>query len=348
MRFVLVLIGLYLAFGTALAADPPIEDDLEFSDAPLSDQVEYPSWFKLSFLNLPEDLEEAVDAGKKGLIVYFGQHHCAYCKALMVRGFGREDIAMYTQRNFDVVALDIWSDRMVTDMQHFILPEKELAVREKTNFTPSLIFYDASGREVLRLRGYYPPYKLLAALEYVADGHYRGATFHDYLDRGASAMSFLEGGLNESELFTEGPAILQRDPVYGERPLAVFFEQPLCHACDLLHTGPLSDPEIRRLLGRMDVAQLNMSGSGPVVIPTGERLTAQQWARQMGLFHAPTVIFFDEWGVEILRIDSVVQLYRMRSVLEYVLSEDYLFEPNFQRWRELNSRAGEEARESAD
>ncbi|MCB1735354.1 MAG: thioredoxin fold domain-containing protein [Gammaproteobacteria bacterium] len=334
MRFWLLIGLVFAAFVPVWGADPAIEDDLDFSDAPLSDEVSYPDWFKLSFLNLPEDLEEAIDGGKKGLIVYFGQKHCAYCKALMVRGFGRPDIAAYTQRNFDVVALDIWSDRMVTDMQQHILPEKELAVREQTNFTPSLIFYDADGREALRLRGYYPPYKFLAALEYVAEGRHRDSTFRDYLDRGASALSFDEGGLNDSQLFAPGPVVLQRDPIYGERPLAVFYEQPLCHACDLLHTGPLSDPEIVRLIGRMDTAQLNMNGTEPVITPEGERLTAQEWARRLGLFHAPTVLFFDEWGIEILRIDSVVQLYRLRSVLQYVLSEDYLFEPNFQRWRE--------------
>ena len=35
-----------------------------------------------------------------------------------------------------------------------------------TNFTPSLVFYDADGNIALRLRGYYPPYQFRAALEY--------------------------------------------------------------------------------------------------------------------------------------------------------------------------------------
>lgn len=333
-----VLLALALLFflpGVLLAEDDPIEDDFEFDDSPLEDAVDHPDWFKLSFLNLPEDLEEAVEDDKKGLIVYFGQKHCPYCKAMMERDFGREDIATYTQRHFDVVPIDIWSDRMVTDMQGNLLPEKDFSVREKTNFTPSLIFYDADGKEALRLRGFYPPYKFLAALHYVAEGHYLAEAFHDYLDRGASAMHFDESTLNDSPLFLPGPVALARNELYGERPLAVFFEQPLCHACDVLHATSLNDEQIQDMLSQMDLAQVDKSSETPVLTPAGERTTASQWARELGLIYAPTLVFFDEWGDEILRVDSVVQFNRLRSVLRYVLEEAYLHEPNFQRWRQL-------------
>ena len=37
---------------------------------------------------------------------------------------------------------------------------------------------------------------------------------------------------------------------------------------------------------------------------------------------------------EILRVDSVVQFYRLRNVLDYVASGAYKEFPTFQRWRE--------------
>ena len=46
---------------------------LEFDDAPLAEPLEHPAWFKQSFLELPEDLRQAVAAGKRGIVVYFGQ-----------------------------------------------------------------------------------------------------------------------------------------------------------------------------------------------------------------------------------------------------------------------------------
>lgn len=308
-------------------------------DTPRQRDIHYPSWFKLSFLDLRDDLAEAVAAGKKGLIVYFGQRHCAYCEALMEINFGREeDIVDYTRKHFDVVAIDIWGSRQVTDMHGVKLSERALAEREKTNFTPSLIFYDEHGREALRLRGYYPPYRFRAALEYVVDGYYRQESFRDYLARADPPPKFEIGDLNEEDFFESPPFALDRSRFPARRPLAVFFEQRDCHACDILHTEPLSDARARRLLSGFAVVQLDMRADTPVLTPDGKRLTAREWARRLGLFYAPTVVFFDERGKEVFRIDSVVRLYRLRGVLQYVLAKGYLEAPTFQRWREMQSQ----------
>ena len=51
---------------------------VEFDDAPLEEPLSFPDWFKLSFLDLREDIKEVREAGKQGLMVYFGQKYCAY------------------------------------------------------------------------------------------------------------------------------------------------------------------------------------------------------------------------------------------------------------------------------
>ena len=68
-----------------------------FDDAPLSEVLEYPAWFKKSFLDLPDDLAAAAEAGKKGHRLYFGQKRCPYCQRLMEVNFGEPDIARYTR-----------------------------------------------------------------------------------------------------------------------------------------------------------------------------------------------------------------------------------------------------------
>ncbi len=50
----------------------------------------------------------------------------------------------------------------------------------------------------------------------------------------------------------------------------------------------------------------------------------------------PTLIFFDERGKKILRLDSVLQFYRLRNVLDYVTSGAYRNYANFQQWRDAN------------
>jgi thioredoxin-related protein len=313
--------------------DEPDDQAILFEDSPRLREFEHPPWFKESFLDLPDDLTEAASEGKRGIIVYFGQENCAYCKQLMEVDFGKPDISNYTRRNFDVIAIDIWGSREIVDVQGQRLTEREFAVREKTNFTPSLIFYDTGGREALRLRGYYPPYKFRAALHYVVEGFYKQESFRDYLARADPPPKFELGELNEDPMFSRPPHAMDRTRFAASKPLLVVFEQFDCHACDVLHTDPLSDPVTRRLLENFEIRQLDMWSDQPVLTPTGERTTARRWADELGISYAPTLVFFDEKGHEIIRIGSVVQLYRLRGVLEYVASKAYLEFPTYQRWR---------------
>lgn len=305
-----------------------------FDDEPRSRYVEEPPWFKASFLDLREDLQLAAGAGdKRGLIVYFHQEDCAYCEALIEVNFAAEDIVRYTRRHFDVVSIDIWGSREVVDPGGAVLTERDYAVREKTNFTPSLIFYDADGNQALRLRGYYKPYRFRAALEYVADGHYRTESFRDYLARADPPPKFDLGDLNAQDFFAAPPFVLDRSRQPAQRPLVVFFEQRDCHACDILHTRTVIDAQAVALLERFEAVQLDMRSDTPVITPSGRRTSAVDWTTDLKLFYAPTLVFFDERGDEIIRVDSVVRLNRLRRVLRYVLEKAYLEDATYQLWR---------------
>lgn len=314
-------------------------DDFEtFDDTPLDEPIAHPAWFKLSFLDLAEDLEEAINGGKKGIMVYFGQKYCAYCKKLLEGNFSKLDILAYTQKNFDVIGIDIHGQRPVTSLEGMEWTERDFAVEQGVNFTPTLVFYDKEQREALRLSGYYPPYKFRAALEYVADGHYRNEDFRSYLARADVSLLFEAGEMNYEKFFVPPPYALDRSRWPGEGPLVVFFEQGDCHACDVLHTGPLAQEDIRNRFRQLETIQLGIWDNTPVITPAGQRTTARQWASQLGLFYTPTLIFFDEQGTEILRVDSVVQFYRLRNVLEYVVSGAYRQYPTFQQWRSAQHR----------
>ena len=61
--------------------------------------------------------------------------------------------------------------------------------------------------------------------------------------------------------------------------------------------------------------------------------SARKWARKLGLFYTPSILFFDQHGKEIIRVDSVVQFYRLRNVLLYVAGGGYMYQSNYQLWR---------------
>ena len=329
-RGVLLALMAFLAW-PALALDPSDPESTSFDDFPSDEILDYPDWFKPSFLDIRGDLEAAIAAGKQGLMVYFGQKRCPYCQRLMRVNFGNSDIAEYTRRHFDLVPIDIWGVEEVTTPSGEVLTEREWSRLEQTDFTPSILFLDAEGRVALKLRGYYPPYQFRAALEYVADGHYRSESLRDYLARGDNRMVFDAVDLNDEPFFSPPPHDLDRRRS-SARPLAVFLERGDCHPCDVLHGEVLRAPAIRRHFDALDSAQLDMWSDTPVITPDGRRTTARAWAADLGLFYAPAIIFFDERGSELLRLDSVVGFYRLRNVLDYIVSRAYLTQ-SYGDWR---------------
>ncbi|MDZ7753169.1 MAG: thioredoxin fold domain-containing protein [Gammaproteobacteria bacterium] len=319
---------------TAHGADDPDQGLLSFDDSPGDFNLQKPPWFKMSLLELGHDLEEALDKGKSGLIIYFHQPECAYCKTMQEVNLSKPDLVHYVTSHFDVIALNIFGDEELTDPQGNTLTVKEYAIRERTHFTPSLIFYGADGSQALKLRGYYPPYKMRAALEYVADGHYQRMSYRDYLARAEILVPIEDDELIPDPLFSDPPYALDRSRFAAPEPLLVIFEQARCHACDVLHAEPLQDARVRDKLEGFEIVQLSMwDDETPVLTPGGHRTTPFQWGRDLELFYTPTLVFFDEHGSEVIRVDSVIQFDRLNNVLDYVLKKGYLEEPLFQRWR---------------
>jgi len=310
----------------------------DFDDRPLAEPVETPDWFLLSFLDIKEDLAEIRKAGKKGLIVYFGQKRCPYCKAFLENNFNKRDVVSYTRKNYEVIAIDVRGTRLVTQVDGTVIPENEFAVRKSANFTPSLLFYDLAGNQILKLVGYQSPYRFRAALEFVADAHYQKESFRTYLARGAGAPNVGKASLNKAPFLALPPYVLDRSRYPAQRPLLVLFEQKSCHSCDVLHAGPFSRRETRNQLRAFEVVQLDMWSDTLVITPTGKRTTAVAWAESLQLNYAPTLIFYSERGKEIIRIDSVIYFYRLRGVLDYILTRGYEHFRGFQEWRRRLNR----------
>ena len=319
--------------------DEPDFEFFEFDDAPLEVDLVLPDWFKLSFLELSNDLQEAKESGKRGLIVYFGQKNCAYCKSHLKHNWENPFIVAYTRKYFDVVAIDVRGDRPVADVNGKVFrTEKIFSRANRAQFTPTLIFYSPDGKEMLRLSGYHSPYQFKAVLEYVADGHYKNEKLKDYFARASEFFDYGHDIINSNDIFSDPPYAMDRSLFPSQIPLAVFFEKSNCHACDVMHAGPLSNNTILHTMTQLEAIQLDMESDVPVIAPDGERTTAKRWANKLEVYYTPTLIFFDERGKEIIRINSVVGFYRLNNVLHYILSKGYLEEPNFQLWRQRHRR----------
>ncbi|MDM8545041.1 thioredoxin fold domain-containing protein [Candidatus Venteria ishoeyi] len=322
-------------------ADGPVDDarDYEFIDHPPSNDkkyLHYPDWFKKSQLNLHHDLKVAAKQNKN-LLLYFAAPNCAYCEQLQDVILEQPDIKTYIRHYFDVVGINAMGGIVLTTPEGILTTESEYAASEETYFTPSLLFYVydktlKKAHSVLRLRGYYPAYVIRAALDYVQGKEYLKESFNEYI-AAVKPPPPKDYTLHKNPLFMLPPYQLERRKTPGKRPLLVIFEQGQCHACDRFHQQHMTNPDILEKLKQMEVVQFNLQGDTPLTTPQGRKLTASAWAKKLGLFYTPSLLFFDEWGREILRIESIVGLHRLNVALDFVLEQGYRnYGPNLMRW----------------
>lgn len=298
----------------------------EYEKKPSESQFEIPSWFKSSFLDLKDDIASAA-AENKRLLVYIGQDGCPYCKELMQNNFAQKDIVDFTQKHFDVLALNMWGDSEVVDTQGKAMSEKQLAEALAVKYTPTLLFFDERGKVALRINGYFPPHQMRAALRYVAEKRENKEDFRSYYARVSPPAA--SGKLHANSAFVKPPYDFSK---VGGKPLVVFFEQKQCSDCDRFHREVMARKETSAQLKRFKAAQLDMWADTPVTTPSGVKTTARDWAQQLKIAYAPSAVMFDADGKEVLRIEALLKSFHVQSALDYVASGAYRKQPNFQRF----------------
>jgi len=159
---VAALIGLLLMLsGSARVVEAADRDDHQVTSS------YFPAWFKLSFLDLQQDLADARSAGKQGVMILFSIRGCPYCKMLVERSLKDPAIEATLRRHFDVIHLDIHSDLDLRDPQGRAMPVKAFATREGASFSPTVAFYGRDGLHLLRVVGYQTPERFRATLNKV-------------------------------------------------------------------------------------------------------------------------------------------------------------------------------------
>ena len=299
--------------------------------------VKFPAWFKESFLDLRDDLEDARKAGKRGVIVFLSQKNCNHCQAFIETTLADPDIRNRLQKNYDVIALDIFSDLELTDIDGSTSKIKDFADAQRARFTPALLFYGVEGSRLLKIIGFYPPKKFNRTLDYIEEERYQRESLSQYLkkDRAGTGQQNIK---YDYTLFSRPPYMLDRTRFKAQQPLFILFESPACEPCLRFHQWILADKEVREQMSAFEAIQLNsMDNTTKVMIPGGRYLTPQQWSRELQLAYDYSILFFDEYGVEVHRLDSETGRDRMSGSMQYVLEKSYLRHEQFLRWRKENA-----------
>jgi thioredoxin-related protein len=124
----------------------------------------------------------------KPLAVLFERTACPDCTELHREAFSRPEVRELLAR-FKFVQLDVSGERKLVAPDGSKTTEREWARSLGVTNTPSLVFFEGSGKEVFRSEGYLRPFHLASALDYVASGAYRGEpSFQRFIQKRADGM----------------------------------------------------------------------------------------------------------------------------------------------------------------
>lgn len=323
-RLISTFFAIFLAFTTIYAKDKKIGEFIGAKNTPM------PSWFLNSFLDLSEDIEDLASQNKR-LIIFLHQDNCPYCHLFITKNLTNDITKKKLQKHFDIVDINMFGNKEITDIDRKEYSEKDFAIKYKVQFTPTLIFFDEKGKQILRLNGYVNTKKFNIALDYIKDKKENILSYKEYLNKDNKNNTTV---INKSDLFKKSKNLMRAK---DSKKMAIFFESTECEDCKVLHNKLLKDKTTRALLKKIDLYQIDMNSSKSIVNPQRIITKIKDWTKELNITNTPTVIFFDENANEIIRIESSFKNFHFQSIVDYVVSDSYKEEKEFQRY--LTKRA---------
>lgn len=309
-----------LIFWLALVLAWPVFSETQMVRGKLTGGIisEHPEWFKESFLDIAEDVNQATEAGKH-LILFMYLIDCPYCHRMIEENFKNPPYTDFIKQNFDVISINIKGDREIAFNEEVNVTEKELAALLKVRYTPTVIFLNSENKPVLRLNGYRSVRDFGYALEYVQQKAYLTGTLSQFIDSHPPQQRYS---------LRDHPQLKQITDLHSVagNPLLILFEDSYCDLCDQLHDGHLQRPGVQEVLQNFTFVRLDAHSEEPIIDPEGNSTTPRAFAEKLGLSYRPGIVLYDR-GKEVSRIDGMLYSYHFEETLRYVGERHYVKYP---------------------
>ncbi len=298
---------------------------------------EKPEWFKDSFLDLSEELQEASD-NKRQVILYFHQDGCPYCKKLLDDNFTDKKIVDKMSQHFNLIEINMWGDKTVTLFSGKEISEKEFARQMNIMFTPTLVILDSQGKSQFRMNGYYAPDKFLAALNYVllksSKPESKMVAFNTFFKQQKAQQ---DKPKTVSKIITEKFIYKGKDLSAfikkSKKPVMILFEQANCAECIELHGDIFRRMPVYKQLRQYNIAQIDINSEADVTGPDGRVMSQKQLATDLNIQYTPSILFFEPGNIKpVFRSEAYLKNFHVQTLFDYILSKAYKTEPEFQRF----------------
>lgn len=271
-----------------------------------------PGWFKNSFLEIVDDVEEATEANKH-VLLFFQLNGCPYCDRMLTENFKSGPVKNYIQENFDVIAINVRGDREIAFNEDVSLTEKELSELLKVRYTPGIMFLNSENKPVVRVDGYRASEQFSQILKYVSSKAYQSQKLSDYLDQHLKQVYAMQS----NPMFKD---ISDLSTVEG--PLAVIFEDSRCYDCAAFHEKLLNNPEVKQEMSAFTVVRLNTESDAKIKDVAGNETTAKALSDSLSMTYRPGVALYAD-GELLRRHDSLLFRHHFKEGLRWIGSGAY-------------------------
>ncbi|MGE4383750.1 MAG: thioredoxin family protein [Arcobacter sp.] len=275
---------------------------------------EIPSWFKESFLDIGEDIEEAKSKNRH-FMIFLDLEACPYCSKMLKENFIKENkTSEFIKKYFDVIELNVKGSREVTWIDDTTLTEKDLATKLEIQYSPTILFFNENKEIVVRVNGYRSPSDFKYILEYVQGEHYKNMSLTEYVNKIEKQTLYT---FKENKMFKN-----INDLSKITSPLAVIFEDGSCTQCDYFNDKVLKNKDVINEFKKFTVVRLDANSTKEIIDVDGNKTTPKEWAQKINLDYRPGVLLYDNKKL-ISTIDALLYSFHFKEVLRYVSGKFY-------------------------
>ncbi|WP_017926157.1 thioredoxin family protein [Thioalkalivibrio sp. HL-Eb18] len=136
-------------------------------------------FFDPTFGDFPEELEEAREAGKKGILLFFEMDDCPFCHRMKNQVLNQPEVQELYKERFRIFAVDVEGAIEVVNFEGETKTMMDFATRDfRVRATPVFQFFNLDGEPITRFTGATRDVdEFLLLGEFVAEGHYEDGNF---------------------------------------------------------------------------------------------------------------------------------------------------------------------------
>ena len=278
-----------------------------------------PSWFKDSFLDIAEDIDEASEKNRH-FMIFLDFEGCPYCSKMLKENFeDNNKTSQFIKANFDVIELNVKGSKEITWVDGEVVTEKGLTEKLKIQYSPTVLFFSPNKEIVARVNGYRNTTEFQYILDFVQTKKYENTDLASYLNK-----------LEKKELYK-----LQANKMFKEiddlskikTPVAIIFEDGSCTQCEHFHNKILTNKDVIDEFNKFTVVRFDATSKKEIITPDGKKTTPNELLASLKLDYRPGVLLYDNSKL-ITTIDALLFPFHFKEVLRYVSGKNYIDYPN--------------------